>query len=57
MPPAGGWTWDVNRIRAKGYTDNVVDLMVGRLNRLSDQTQGRVEGYWPAWGTPWRSPS
>jgi PAS domain S-box-containing protein len=35
----GGWTWDVNRIRAKGYTDNVVDLMVGRLNRLSDQTR------------------
>src|SRR6202034_2307456 len=36
---AGGWTWDVNRIRAKGYTDNVVDLMVGRLNRLGDQTR------------------
>jgi PAS domain S-box-containing protein len=36
---AGEWTWDVHRIRAKGYTDNVVDLMVGRLNRLSDQTR------------------
>ena len=36
---AGHWTWDVHRIRAKGYTDNVVDLMVGRLNRLSDQTR------------------
>jgi PAS domain S-box-containing protein len=36
---AGLWTWDVHRIRAKGYTDNVVDLMVGRLNRLSDQTR------------------
>jgi PAS domain S-box-containing protein len=36
---AGDWTWDVHRIRAKGYTDNVVDLMVGRLNRLSDQTR------------------
>ena len=36
---AGGWTWDVHRIRAKGYTDNVVDLIVGRLNRLSDQTR------------------
>ncbi len=35
----GEWTWDVNRIRAKGYTDNVVDLMVGRLNRLSDGTR------------------
>src|ERR1019366_5744564 len=36
---AGDWTWDVHRIRAKGYTDNVVDLMVGRLNRLSDPTR------------------
>jgi PAS domain S-box-containing protein len=33
------WTWDVHSIRAKGYTDNVVDLMVGRLNRLGDQTR------------------
>jgi hypothetical protein len=24
----------VTRIHAKGYTDNVVDLMVGKLNRL-----------------------
>jgi PAS domain S-box-containing protein len=36
---ASDWTWDVNRIRAKGYTDNVVDLMVGRLNRLSAETR------------------
>ena len=35
----GEWTWDVNRIRAKGYTDNVVELMVGKLNRLSDETR------------------
>jgi PAS domain S-box-containing protein len=36
---ASGWSWDVNRIRAKGYTDNVVELMVGRLNRLGDETR------------------
>jgi energy-coupling factor transporter ATP-binding protein EcfA2 len=32
------WSWDVDRIHAKGYTDNVVDLMVGRLARLPPQT-------------------
>ncbi len=38
-PEAAAWTWDVTRIRAKGYTDNVVDLMVGRLKRLPDVAQ------------------
>jgi serine/threonine protein kinase len=33
------WNWDVNRIRAKGFTDNVVDLMVGKLKRLPARTQ------------------
>jgi PAS domain S-box-containing protein len=40
---AGGWSWDINRIRAKGYTDNVVELMVGRLNRLGDETREAVK--------------
>ena len=30
----GGWIWDLDRIRAKGYSDNVVDLMLGKLRRL-----------------------
>jgi PAS domain S-box-containing protein len=34
-----GWIWDLDRIRAKGYSGNVVDLMVGKLRRLSDRTQ------------------
>src|SRR5882757_3967678 len=42
-PDAAAWKWDLGRIRAKGYTDNVVDLMVGKLKRLSDTTQGRVK--------------
>jgi PAS domain S-box-containing protein len=32
------WSWDLDRIHAKGYTDNVVDLMVGKLNRLPVET-------------------
>ena len=33
------WFWDLARIHAKGYTDNVVDLMVGKLSRLPAGTQ------------------
>jgi predicted ATPase len=39
----GQWCWDLNRIYAKGYTDNVVDLMVGRLNRLPMETQKALQ--------------
>src|ERR1700722_16734398 len=38
-PEQAFWRWDVARIRAKGHTDNVVDLMVGKLKRLPDTTQ------------------
>jgi PAS domain S-box-containing protein len=31
---AARWGWDLARIEAKGYTDNVVELLVGRLHRL-----------------------
>jgi PAS domain S-box-containing protein len=33
------WKWDIDRIRAKHYTDNIVDLMSGKLRRLSAPTQ------------------
>src|SRR5271165_6940763 len=36
---AARWTWDLRRIRAKGYTDNVVDLLLGKLRRLPATTQ------------------
>jgi PAS domain S-box-containing protein len=39
----GRWSWDLNRIHAKGYTDNVVDLMVGKLNRLPAETQAVLQ--------------
>jgi len=40
---ATAWIWDLPRIHAKGYTDNVVDLMVGKLKRLPDATQERFK--------------
>ncbi|MEA3181833.1 MAG: hypothetical protein QOI59_5356, partial [Gammaproteobacteria bacterium] len=40
---AAAWIWDLPRIRAKGYTDNVVDLMVGKLKRLPEATQERFK--------------
>jgi len=33
------WTWDIERIHAKGYTDNVVELLVAKLARLPDTTR------------------
>src|SRR5712664_3595381 len=40
---AARWSWDLNRIHAKGYTDNVVDLMVGKLTRLPVETQAALQ--------------
>ena len=37
------WSWDLNRIHAKGYTDNVVDLMVGKLTRLPPETHEALQ--------------
>jgi len=39
----GRWSWDLNRIGDKGYTDNVVDLMVGKLRRLRQETQSALQ--------------
>ena len=40
---AACWSWDLERIHAKGYTDNVVELMVGKLIRLPAQTQTALQ--------------
>jgi PAS domain S-box-containing protein len=38
-PLTRAWQWNMDRIRAKSFTDNVVDLMAGKLKRLSSTTQ------------------
>src|SRR5262249_4926733 len=39
----GQWSWNLSRIHAKGYTDNVVDLMVRKLTRLVPETQNALK--------------
>ena len=40
---AACWSWDLGRIHDKGYTDNVVDLMVGKLAILPVETQQTLQ--------------
>jgi PAS domain S-box-containing protein len=40
---AARWRWELDRLHAKGYTDNVADLMVGRLARLPADTQAALQ--------------
>src|SRR5262249_34663110 len=36
------WAWDVSRISAKGFSENIVDLMAVKLGRLSDTTRNAL---------------
>ena len=38
-----GWLWDIDRIRAKNYTDNVVELMAAKLKRFATTTQEALQ--------------
>src|SRR5258705_2630226 len=38
-PAARAWQWNMDRIRAKNYTDNVVEFITGKLKRFSATTQ------------------
>ena len=40
---AGRWCWNLDRVHAKGYADNVVDLMVERLARLPIETRRTLQ--------------
>lgn len=42
---AVSWSWNLDRIHAKGYTDNVVDLMVSKLSRLPIETQQALQQF------------
>ncbi|MGA2289233.1 ATP-binding protein, partial [Bradyrhizobium sp.] len=37
------WAWNVEEIATKGFTDNVVDLMVAKLSRLPVQVQNALK--------------
>jgi PAS domain S-box-containing protein len=39
------WVWDVEQIRQKGFTNSVVDLMLGKLARLPAQTQEALKQF------------
>jgi PAS domain S-box-containing protein len=36
---AAAWTWDLSRVQARCYSDNVVELMTDKLRRLPQSTQ------------------
>src|SRR5580692_9318927 len=40
---AGCWSWDLDRVHTKGYTDNVVDLLVGKVTRLPVKAQQALQ--------------
>src|SRR5262249_26130765 len=39
------WSFDLGSISAKGYTENVVDLMVGKLSQLSAETRAALQQF------------
>jgi predicted ATPase len=39
----GTWRWNLDRIRAKGFTENVLELMVAKLQRLPLATQEELK--------------
>jgi predicted ATPase/signal transduction histidine kinase/GAF domain-containing protein/CheY-like chemotaxis protein len=39
------WQWDLDSIRARSYSDNVVDLMAEKLKRLSANTQEALKQF------------
>jgi predicted ATPase len=44
-PVASAWQWNIDRIRAGNYTDNVVELVAGKLRRFSVKTQKALKQF------------
>ena len=42
-PLKAAWTWDMEGIEAKGFTDNVVELMLAKLKRLPQETRNALK--------------
>jgi PAS domain S-box-containing protein len=42
-PEGARWVWSLDRIQAKGHTDNIIDLMVGNLGRLPNEAQNALQ--------------
>jgi predicted ATPase/signal transduction histidine kinase/tRNA A-37 threonylcarbamoyl transferase component Bud32 len=40
--PGGGWRWDAEGVRSKGYSDNIVDFMARNLHQLPAGTQHQL---------------
>ncbi|WP_051264238.1 ATP-binding protein [Rhizobium leucaenae] len=39
----GNWSWNPDHLRGRKYTENVVDLMVGKLAKLPAETQAALQ--------------
>ncbi|WP_043427703.1 trifunctional serine/threonine-protein kinase/ATP-binding protein/sensor histidine kinase [Cystobacter fuscus] len=37
--PKGGWRWDAEGVRARDYSENIVDFLVGKLRQFPPDTQ------------------
>ncbi|HIK12328.1 MAG TPA: AAA family ATPase [Oscillatoriaceae cyanobacterium M33_DOE_052] len=37
------WHWDLEQIKARGFTDNVVELMAGKIQKLPELTQNLLK--------------
>ncbi|AUX27669.1 serine/threonine protein kinase [Sorangium cellulosum] len=42
-PETGAWTWDIAAIASRAVTDNVVDFMIAKLERLSPPTRRALQ--------------